>query len=129
MRNCKLDTDLFDSLNKALQIYSKKYDNISHELTDTGYLIKKYSPGGYFNWHDDQGSNNISRCLSVIWYLNDNYQNGELQFKYLDLKIKPEQNMMVIFPSHFIYTHRGCLVKSGNKYIVTTFMIKNPPLS
>ena len=43
-------------------------------------------------------------------------------WKYFDLKIKPQQGKTVIWPSEWTHAHRGSVLNSGSKYIITGWM-------
>ena len=52
-------------------------------------------------------------------YLNDVKKNGETEFFYQKLKIKPKKGLTLIWPATWEYTHRGNICKEQEKYIVT----------
>lgn len=100
------------------------YPLLTHEYVDEGYAIVKYSSDkGYFDWHYDRLDGDAlrtRRVFSCIVYLNDNFEEGETDFKFL--KIKPETGKILFFPSHWQYMHKGCVPINGDKYIVTTWL-------
>lgn len=53
--------------------------------------------------------------LTVLTFLNDNYEGGELVF-FQDKIIKPKQGSCVVFPSNFLYPHRVEPIKKGTRY-------------
>ena len=87
---------------------------------DTGYLVKVYKPGGHYDWHQDYVIDPYYgvRELTFIWYLNDDFDEGETEFCN-GKKITPKTGRLLIFPSNWMYVHRGCRVKNNNKYIAT----------
>ena len=91
-----------------------------HIYADTGYLVKVYKPGGHYDWHQDYVIDAYSgvRELTFIWYLNDDFDEGETEFVN-GRKITPKTGRLLIFPASWMYVHRGCRVKKNNKYIVT----------
>jgi hypothetical protein len=93
--------------------------------SDEGYRILKYSNGAEYLDHEDWGPEN-GRVISLVGWLNDNFEGGELYFKHLDITIKPQKGSFVIFPSNFIYTHRALPVGEGSydiKYSFVTWFI------
>ena len=130
-----IDDILFKSANDNLQKYvdrmidmSKSYPPLvcfnTSNVTDSGYNVKKYEPGDYFNWHVDcQASEGWVRSIAYIWYLND-IEDGETEFKS-GRKILPETGKLLMFPASWTYPHRGISPKNGNKYIVTSFLSTN----
>ena len=53
--------------------------------------------------------------LTVLTFLNDNYEGGELVF-FQDKKIKPKQGSSLVFPSNFLFPHRVEPVTKGTRY-------------
>jgi len=80
-------------------------------------FVKYESPGHHFNIHADHGPAYVT-TVSIVAYLNDNYEGGELYFPRFDLTIKPNQGDVVMFPSTFIYEHASKPMISGTKYSV-----------
>ena len=86
--------------------------------------------GGYPYWHSEvypQVNHNeaLHRVLLFMFYLNDVEEGGETEFFYQKRKIKPKTGDMVIAPAYFTHTHRGCVPKSNDKYILTSWMLFN----
>ena len=94
------------------------------DLTDTGYHIQKYIPNkGFYTWHNDYQfeDGKGSRILTFIWYLNTVENGGETEFTN-GTTIKAEKGKLVMFPSTWTYTHRGCMPYSNEKYILTGWL-------
>jgi predicted 2-oxoglutarate/Fe(II)-dependent dioxygenase YbiX len=58
---------------------------------------------------------------TVIVYLNDDYDGGELYFKNFDIKIKPKAGSIVIFPSVKPYIHESLPVLTNRKMLITHY--------
>jgi hypothetical protein len=99
--------------------YAQKHgiNNLSHEP----YSILKYNEGQYYKDHFDDGPG-VQRTFSAICYLNDNYDNGEIEFVNFNIKIKPEPGMLLLFPSNYAYRHIAHPVTSGSKYAIVTWI-------
>jgi hypothetical protein len=52
-----------------------------------------------------QRKDNWSGHMSVLIYLNDSYEGGEIVFPKQDLKIKPKSGMLIAFPGNSMYPH------------------------
>jgi hypothetical protein len=83
--------------------------------------LSKYDSSHFYDWHCDcwQTNNNLvgrKRQLSSITYLNDDYEGGETEFD-CGVTIKPTAGKTLIFPSTWVFPHRGNKVISGTKYI------------
>ena len=79
----------------------------------------RYQTGQYFHPHYDQaydGPNHSISHLTMLIYLNDNFEGGETDFPELQQKFSPKQGSAIFF-QHAIL-HEGCSVTSGVKYIL-----------
>ena len=86
--------------------------------------------GGYPYWHSEvypQAGHNdaLHRIMLFMFYLNDVDEGGETDFYYQDVSVKPKAGRMVIAPAYFTHTHRGNIPKSGDKYILTSWILFN----
>ena len=108
------DETFYESLSMYLETYM---DTVSEK---TGINQDKiYKPEGFYKWHHDYEIIPArARALSFIWYLNEDFKGGETEFIDGTI-IRPIEGRMVIFPSTWMYVHRGCKVIEGNKYIAT----------
>ena len=119
------------SINKrirdAIVMSSKDYANV-HNI-DLGYLtpisIAKYSTGKEMGSHVDSYEDGRSPILSVVLYINDNYDGGELYFKEQDVLIKPTAGSLIAFPSVPPYYHQSKIVTKGLKYMSPGFWYKD----
>ena len=96
------------------------YGHPNDYFSDTGYQVMVYKPGGQYDWHQDYTIDPYHgvRELTFIWYLNDDFDEGETEF-FNGEKITPKTGRLLIFPANWMYVHRGCRVKNNNKYIAT----------
>jgi len=115
----------FKGLQRCFEQYSEKYSVLKDQkINATAMKMQRTdSGGGYHVWHCEQnGGKQAERVLVYSLYLNDISENdgGETEFLYQRLRIKPEKNMMVVWPAAFTHTHRGNTVLGDeSKYIVT----------
>jgi hypothetical protein len=77
--------------------------------------ISKYNKGGVSTSHTDEDVLGDSGLCTVIIYLNDGYDGGNLGFDDLGIELKPSAGDIIIFPCH--YWHYGAEVLSGEKYL------------
>jgi hypothetical protein len=107
-------------INACLESYRNEmmigYDTFNIE----GFYLLKYGVGEYFSSHYDAHSTN-KRSISVLIYLNDDYEGGELEFVHFNLKIKPKAGTVILFPPNYPYRHIAHSVTSGTKYAVVTW--------
>lgn len=85
------------------------------------YKILKYEVGGKFETHMDDGGGNFRR-VSTVYYLNDDYEGGEISFPQFGIELKPKAGDMIVFPSSYVYSHSVKPVKSGNRYSIASWM-------
>ena len=90
-----------------------------------------YPVGGHYLGHNDGESYNFEtrqwdRCMdrdvSFLFYLNDQYGGGELEFYDLGLTIKPKKGMMIAFPSYKDFAHKVHPVTWGHRYSLVSWV-------
>jgi hypothetical protein len=126
--------DKLDSINR---FNIRKYVNpfYQFEIRDCELpQILSYGIGGHYIPHVDaegvwinaDGSEvwrkSIDRDISVVYFLNDDFEGGELVFPELDLTVKPEAGTMICFPATHQYLHGVNPVISGHRYTMVTWM-------
>jgi hypothetical protein len=115
----------FKGLQRCYDHYTQEYSILKEEkINATTMKMQRTDPGGgYHIWHCEQnGGKRAERVLVYSLYLNDISENagGETEFLYQRLRIKPEKNLMIVWPSAFTHAHRGNTVLGDeSKYIVT----------
>ena len=92
----------------------------------TQLKIQKTLPTeGYHVWHVEHGKGFEieSRAFAYSIYLNDVKEGGETEFLHFSKRVKPKKGRIVIWPAGFPYLHRGNPPLSGEKYILTSWMM------
>lgn len=113
------------------------------------FNIKKYDTGLGMGSHFDQLDGDKTLRYSLVMYLNDDHDGGEISFRLsdyetasstqmpeldydvaiannnIDFAVKPKAGSIIIFPSSAPYYHTAHLVKSGFKYMVPGHWIHN----
>ena len=92
----------------------------------TQLKIQKTLPTeGYHVWHVEHGENYIDAIRAFVYtiYLNDVEEGGETEFLHFSKRVKPKKGRIVIWPAAFPYLHRGNPPLSGEKYILTSWMM------
>ena len=116
--------DFTANLLAVLQQYKQKFsysDDVETFIVDH-LNIQKYPKGGGFPaWHYENTGYGyrINRHLVFMTYLNDVLKDGETEFMYQKIKIKPEKGLTLIWPATWEYTHRGNICPDQEKYILT----------
>lgn len=131
--------DYFDEENgkKASTCWIWNHKKVEEELTEVidSYLwhwdldprsrealrITKYTTGEFFSAHPDD-SYGTPRTVSMVYYPNDDYEGGELEFLHFGVKIKPKAKQLFLFPSAYSYEHKIHPVTAGNeRYTMVSF--------
>lgn len=112
-----MSTEIANLLDKVFRIaWQKCTDKFSvnlrvfkkHEV----HLVR-FQKDFYMNKHVDTAGD-----FAVIYYINEDYQGGEINFPWHDLKVKPKANSFIMFPSNENYLHE-VLPNSENRYSST----------
>jgi hypothetical protein len=64
----------------------------------------------------------FTRRISLTYYLNDDYEGGDVEFNRYGLRFKAKKNDLLIFPSNFMYNHQVYPVTDGLRYVVVQWM-------
>jgi hypothetical protein len=126
---CKFNKDacdlFFDGLQKCYDNYSDKYSVLKDNggIRATTMKMQRTGPGGgYHVWHGEQGPGiDANRVVVYMLYLNDlDGEGGETEFLYQKMRIKPKENLMLVWPASYTHAHRGNpVLGETHKYIVT----------
>lgn len=92
-------------------------------------IIKRYRPrqDEHFQLHFDAANHLSNRYLVLLWYLNDVSAGGETRFPQLDLRVAPQAGRLLVFPPYWMYQHEGAPPVSGDKYILSTYLLFPEP--
>lgn len=64
----------------------------------------------------------FTRRISLTYYLNEDYEGGDVEFSRYGLRFKAKKNDLLIFPSNFMYNHQVYPVTDGLRYVVVQWM-------
>jgi hypothetical protein len=93
-----------------LEPHTDIIDYEQKEVYDVGNLIEKQEDHWPFLW---------SGHLSIIIYLNNDYDGGILYFPDQKIQIKPEPGMMVMFPGNLHFLHGVTKTIGGPRFTVS----------
>lgn len=113
--------DIYDKMHKIVKQcvddYAK-YWGINVVYYEAFNFVKYEGKGQEFKIHADHGPH-YNTTVSIVVYLNDNYEGGEIHFPRLDKLIyTPKAGDIAVFPSNYIYEHASLPMKSGTKYCI-----------
>ena len=92
--------------------------------------ILSYGVGGHYCPHIDGESlwqpptgeliwkKSTDRDLSMVFYLNNDFEGGDFIFPDLKIKVRPEPGMLICFPSNRYYKHGVEPVTKGKRYSI-----------
>lgn len=114
---------LHDFLNESLLPTIRDYAEFHGCLafaTGENWQILKYGKGHHFENHVDDNKG-TPRTFSISYYLNDDYEGGEIEFPRFGLKVKPKANMAILFAANYVYNHKIYPVTEGTRYTVVNW--------
>lgn len=152
--NKKNEDYILSTITNAFYKSSKDYSISLLEKKDPSLFlkfdIKKYRSGAHMGTHADQYDTSEGFKHSLVMYINDDYDGGEISFIVREgggrldpsidsnkinfdyqiskkeikdiIGIKPEAGSVVVFPSYPPYYHTAHTIKGGEKYMITTFI-------
>jgi prolyl 4-hydroxylase len=94
--------------------------------------ILRYSPSQQYKRHVDnillasrfqeveQGI--PTRDVSIVGYLNDDFEGGETFFDRQDIKVTPQKGSAIVFPAYYTHPHQSLPVMRGRKYSWTSWL-------
>jgi len=89
-----------------------------------------YMAGGKYDVHADAENHNTlvdswikarDRDYSILVYLTDDFEGGELLFNRFGFRYKPKRGDLVVFPSDNRYLHTAEPVTSGHRYAIVSW--------
>jgi len=121
---------LYSILQNVFNEYLTEYPTLTEaKITSVDLKMQRTPPGGgYHVWHDDRSEWGLDH-RQVVWmmYLNDMPEGeAETEFYYQKLRIRPKAGTVVLWPAAYTHVHRGNIVFSQNKYVVTGWFCTQP---
>jgi len=129
---CDMDISyaiLINNIKFISDICLSHYCNITNKqkpFLPNHFSIRKYNTGSDMGAHvDSEDPTDIKHpVISGVFYLNDDYEGGEINFPNQDISIKPEAGSLLIFPSERPFFHHPTKIVNGNKYMIPLFLFK-----
>jgi hypothetical protein len=125
MRNGDLAVEFFSKLKGCVNEY---LDELGLQRVVRTTYFKNMLVQGYYAddfesysaWHCEAADLDTSdRMFVYMLYLNDNFEGGTTDFMFQKHQEKPEQGKLVIWPAGYTHVHRGGMLLSGEKIILT----------
>jgi hypothetical protein len=120
---------MITELQRRLKLEVDKFFNIDAWATSTA--IVRWLPGQLQMPHADKElheGDNAGKPNDFPWYdiaglfyLNDDYEGGELYFPNQEIQFKPKAGAAYFFPGDLNYIHGVTEIKSGIRYVIPFF--------
>lgn len=129
--------DVAPVVNEVWELITRAYAvSIEHFDKDLAWIeapaILRYPVGGLYRQHSDNSYwdrqrrtwvRGMDRDLSLLIYLNGDFEGGAVYFPNFDLRIQPKAGMMVAFPSDHRYLHAAEEVTAGERYAIVSWSV------
>lgn len=114
-------TQLFAGLDSYKERYRALNQNIRFWGVTEPFNIQHYEPNeGYLSWHCERARpESGNRLLVFMTYLNDVSDGGQTEWEYLGLSVTPVKGLTIIWPTDWMYLHRGVTSQTQKKTIAT----------
>ncbi len=121
-----------EMLNIFIDIYTERltpFYGVQFEWFERPQILR-YRAGGKYDPHADaddldpqtkQWMRVHDRDISVLLYLNEDYEGGKLSFESLNFSIQPKAGMLIAFPSDHRYLHAAKPTTSGIRYVIVSW--------
>lgn len=103
--------------NRAEELVNSLFNN-SLEYTRFGIITRNFKDGYFLHWDQE---NDPSIELGIVYYVNDNYDGGELFYPKFNIEYKPQAGDLIIHPGTLQYMHGVRDVKNGVRYSMNMF--------
>jgi len=119
-------------IENAQSFYVSRYFDAFQKLDpfriDSHFNMQRYLPNeGFSGWHCERaGLKHSNRILVWMVYLNDVTDGGETEFFYQKHWEEPKQGKLLIWPSDWLYLHRGVSSPTQTKYVLTGWFVHYP---
>jgi hypothetical protein len=107
----------------AFQMCTDRYlagrglDKNDYDLNLDRITIKAWNEGQSMGPHFDGQDGNKDLAFSLVAYINDDYEGGEISFPNHNITIKPKAGSLIMFPSQEPYIHEVKPIASGIRYM------------
>lgn len=131
---------IHEKMNESLLIYKNRlisYNDIFNYYPIPGAYstnshresiqVLEYNPNQEYKFHhdvsNDPNSKEYHRKISIVAYLNGNFEGGGTEF--IHRTYKPSPGYCLIFPSSWCFPHSGQKVLNGKKRVAVTWYYVN----
>ncbi len=130
--NYILPDEQIDKIHASIENLFNNYLKDRYKCEAKGFETVQYlgyPVGGHYIKHNDsetlcngKWTKMANRDISLLFYLNEEFGGGELEFPDLGLTIKPKKGMMIAFPSYKEFYHKVHPVTWGHRYTLVSWV-------
>ena len=116
LSNSSMDGEFMKKLNtKIFNLFMNAW-----EVLSVSSIIRYRLGEGKGIHRDNDGEKDVNNVYGLVFYLNDDYEGGEICYPSLNYSIKPKKNSVLI---HYAGLEHGVNnVISGTRYVLTSFV-------
>ena len=124
-----LASRVIELVRKAYACEIEPFFNCKLKSLESPHVLR-YSRGSHYKPHSDSDILNLetgrwekaqNRNYSLLIYLDEDFEGGELVFPNFDYKLRPEAGMLAAFPSDCRYLHGAMPVLSGVRHAIVSW--------
>jgi predicted 2-oxoglutarate/Fe(II)-dependent dioxygenase YbiX len=123
-----IHSNLYQSIHQIHEEHLKPIYN-STLKTIEGPQFLRYDVGDHYDKHNDSESYEqgklkrvVNRDISILLYLNDDYEGGQIEFNQIQLTLRPKTGMLLAFPSYIEFEHKVHPVTNGTRYSLVSWI-------
>lgn len=103
-----------------------KFDKYDAVTNNRDFCFGRHSDDhGYRSEREEGKEVRPSIFFGANYYINDNYDGGEIYYNKKDISIKPKRNSLVCHPGSEEYEHEVTQIFNTAKYTIPCFAINN----
>jgi hypothetical protein len=112
-----------NSILMAFEMCTERYlaarnlDKDNYNLNLDQVTIKAWNQGQSMGPHFDGQDGNKDLAFSLVTYINDDYEGGEISFPNHNVAVKPKAGSLIMFPSQQPFIHEVKPIISGTRYM------------
>ena len=136
---CEIENELLDSIVplglEFAEKYFSKFEYAKYDLKLEVVELLRYGNGTFCENHfdnelvtEDDVDHVVLRLLSMILFLNDDFEGGETYFRDQDITVTPKYRSMAVFPCIFMVPHEVSKVKGVRDVLGINFSTRTDNL-
>tara|TARA_Y100000004_G_scaffold125072_1_gene140676 strand:+ start:225 stop:893 length:669 start_codon:yes stop_codon:yes gene_type:complete len=127
----QLNHQVKDAGFKMLSRYARDCPIISYSMwyelgVAAAYYYRTYDKGDDYQWHVDKAKDPTTDLkVSILIYLNDDFEGGNTMFLNERLRVEPKKGRILMFPCGPHFIHKSSEILSGKKDVIWNCFSQN----